>query len=417
VQPEWSPAGELYFVSDRSDWWNLYRARGEGDEPVCRRDAEFAAPQWSFGMRFYDFSGQEQLAFLASDVHGAKLGRLDLVRGEVEEVELLYSTLANLQVSGRKAAMFASSAALAERLLVIDLDTLAQEVVKVANPAHIDPGYLSIPKPIEFPTEGGLTSHASYYAPKNHDFEPPAGAKPPLIVHCHGGPTSSGGPTYPFEFQYWTSRGFAIVDVNYGGSSGYGRDYRLRLNGNWGVVDVDDGINAARHLIDGALVDPARVSITGGSAGGYTVLLSLTKRKFYAAGASHYGIGDLVSFVKETHKFESRYVDSLVGPYPERADLYRERSAINYAEDMSCPLILFQGLEDRIVPPDQADMFVAACEKRNLPYAYVAFEGEQHGFRQDKNIRRSLEGELYFLSRIYGFSTADEIEPVKIENF
>lgn len=417
VQPEWSPAGELYFVSDRSDWWNLYRARGEGDEPVCRRDAEFAAPQWSFGMRFYDFSGQEQLAFLASDVHGAKLGRLDLVRGEVEEVELLYSTLANLQVSGRKAAMFASSAALAERLLVIDLDTLAQEVVKVANPAHIDPGYLSIPKPIEFPTEGGLTSHASYYAPKNHDFEPPAGAKPPLIVHCHGGPTSSGGPTYPFEFQYWTSRGFAIVDVNYGGSSGYGRDYRLRLNGNWGVVDVDDGINAARHLIDGALVDPARVSITGGSAGGYTVLLSLTKRKFYAAGASHYGIGDLVSFVKETHKFESRYVDSLVGPYPERADLYRERSAINYAEDLSCPLILFQGLEDRIVPPDQADMFVAACEKRNLPYAYVAFEGEQHGFRQDKNIRRSLEGELYFLSRIYGFSTADEIEPVKIENF
>jgi dipeptidyl aminopeptidase/acylaminoacyl peptidase len=417
VQPEWSPSGELYFVSDRSDWWNLYRARGEGDEPVCPRDAEFAAPQWTFGMRFYDFSGQEQLAFIASDDHGAKLGRLDLVGGEVDEVELLYSTLSNLQVSGRKAAMFASSAALAERLLVIDLDTLAQEVVKVANPAHIDPGYLSIPKAIEFPTEEGLTSHAYYYAPKNQDFEAPSGEKPPLVVHCHGGPTSAGGPTYPFELQYWTSRGFAIVDVNYGGSSGYGREYRLRLNGNWGVVDVDDCINAARHLIEGGLVDPARVSITGGSAGGYTVLLSLTKRKFYAAGASHYGIGDLVSFAKETHKFESRYVDSLVGPYPERADLYRERSAINYAEDMSCPVILFQGLEDKIVPPDQADMFVAACETRNLPYAYVTFEGEQHGFRQDKNIRRSVEGELYFLSRIFGFSTADEIEPVKIENF
>lgn len=417
VQPEWSPAGELYFVSDRSDWWNLYRARGEGDEPVCPRHAEFAAPQWTFGMRYFDFSGQEQLVFLASDDHGSKLGRLDLIHGKVDEVELLYSTLNNLQVSGRKAAMFASSAALAERLLVIDLDTLAQEVVKVANPAHIDTGYLSIPKAIEFPTEDGLTSHAHYYAPKNQDFEGPPGEKPPLVVHCHGGPTSAGGPTYPFELQYWTSRGFAIVDVDYGGSSGYGRDYRQRLNGNWGVVDVDDCINAARHLIEAGHVDPARVSITGGSAGGYTVLLSLTKRKFYAAGASHYGIGDLVSFVKETHKFESRYVDSLVGPYPERADLYRERSAVNYAEDMSCPVILFQGLEDRVVPPDQAEMFVAACEKRKLPYAYLAFEGEQHGFRQDKNIRRSLEGELYFLSRVFGFSTADAIEPVEIDNF
>ncbi|MGA8922785.1 MAG: S9 family peptidase [Candidatus Dormiibacterota bacterium] len=417
VQPEWSPSGELYFVSDRSDWWNLYRARGEGDEPVCRRDAEFAAPQWTFGMRFYDFSGDKQLAFLSSDDHGARLGRLDLVHGEVDEVELLYSTLSNVQVSGRKAAMFASSAALAERLLVIDLDSLAQEVVKVANPAHIDPGYLSIPKAIEFPTEHGLTSHAYYYAPKNQDFEGPAGERPPLVVHCHGGPTSAGGPAYPFEFQYWTSRGFAIVDVSYGGSSGYGREYRLRLNGNWGVVDVDDCINAAHHLVEGGLVDPARVSITGGSAGGYTVLLSLTKRRFYAAGASHFGIGDLVSFAKETHKFESRYVDSLVGPYPERAAIYRERSAINYAADLSCPVILFQGLEDRIVPPDQAEKFVAACEKKKLPHAYVAFEGEQHGFRQDKNIRRSLEGELYFLSRIFGFSTADEIEPVKIENF
>jgi len=417
VQPEWSPSGELYFLSDRSGWWNLYRARGEGDEPICGRAAECAAPQWTFGMRFYDFSGDGQIAFLSLNDHGTRLGRLDLVSGEVGEVELLYSALGSLQVRGRRAAMFASSAALAERLLVIDLDTLAQEVVKVANAAHIDPGYLSLPKSIEFPTEHGVQAHAHYYAPRNHDFEAPPGELPPLVVHCHGGPTAGGGPTYPFEFQYWTSRGFAIVDVDYGGSSGYGREYRLRLNGNWGEVDVDDCINAARHLVAGGVVDPARISITGGSAGGYTVLLSLTKRKFYAAGASYYGIGDLVSFVKETHKFESRYVDTLVGPYPERADLYRERSAVNYATDMSCPVILFQGLEDKIVPPDQAEMFVNACAEKKVPYAYVAFEGEQHGFRQDKNIRRSLEGELYFLSRIFGFSTADEIEPVRIENF
>ncbi|HEY1421170.1 MAG TPA: prolyl oligopeptidase family serine peptidase [Candidatus Dormibacteraeota bacterium] len=416
-QPEWSPAGELYFVSDRTDWWNLYRARGEGDEPVCSRDAEFGAPQWSFGMRFYDFSGPDEIVSLYATEQGTRLGRFELNAGKVDDIDLLYTSLSSLQVNGRKAAIFASSAAFAERLLVVDLDTLAQEVVKVSNPAHIDPGYLSFPKPVEFPTEKGLTAHATYYMPRSAEFEGPPGEKPPLVVHCHGGPTGSGGPTYPFEFQYWTSRGFAIVDVNYGGSSGYGRSYRQRLNGNWGVVDVDDCVNAARYLVERGLVDPGRISITGGSAGGYTVLLSLTKRKFYAAGASHFGIGDLVSFVKETHKFESRYVDTLVGPYPERADLYAERSAINYADRMSCPVILFQGLEDKIVPPDQAEMFVAACEKKKLPYAYVAFEGEQHGFRQDKNIRRSIEGEQYFLSQIFDIATPDDIEPVKIENF
>ena len=236
------------------------------------------------------------------------------------------------------------------------------------------------------------------------------------MVHCHGGPTGSAGPTYPFEYQYWTSRGFALVDVNYGGSSGYGRAYRQRLNGNWGVVDVDDCINGARYLVERGLVDGDRVSITGGSAGGFTVLLSLTKRDFYNAGASHYGIGDLELFVKETHKFESRYCDWMVGPYPERADVYRERSAIHYADNMTCPVILFQGAEDKIVPPDQAETFVEACRQKHLPYAYVLFEGEQHGFRQDKNIRRAFEGELSFLAQVFGFEPADDIEPVKIEN-
>lgn len=417
VQPEWSPAGELYFASDRTDWWNLYRARGEGDEAVCRYAAEFGGPHWVFGQRYYDFAGPDELICLYSLAGGTRLGRLDLNSGTLHHIELLYTALHGLQVSGRKAACFASSASLAERVLVVDLDTQAQDVVAVANPAHIDSGYLSIPRPIEFPTEHGLTAHALYYPPRNKDFEGPAGEKPPLVVHCHGGPTGSAGPTYPFEFQYWTSRGLAYVDVNYGGSAGYGRAYRQRLNGEWGVVDVDDCINAARHLVEQGLVDPERVSITGGSAGGYTALLSLTKREFYNAGASHFGIGDLVLFIKETHKFESRYVDTLVGPYPERADVYRDRSAINFADKLRCPLILFQGLEDQVVPPSQAETFVAVCQKKKLPYAYVAFEGEQHGFRQEKNIRRALEGELYFLSRIFGFQVADEIDPVEIENF
>ena len=417
LEPEWSPTGELYFISDRSDWWNLYRARGEGDEPVCRRAAEFGAPQWVFGMRFYAFASPDEIVCLYSEPGGTKLARIDLDGGAMRQVELLYTSLHNIQVNGRKAAFFAGSATLAERVLSIDLDTGAQEVVKVSNKASIDPGNLSIPKAIEFPTEGGLTAHAVYYPPKNRDFDAPPAEKPPLIVRCHGGPTGSGGPTYTFEYHYWTSRGFAVVDVDYGGSSGYGRAYRTRLNGNWGVVDVDDCINAARYLVEHGLADGDRVAITGGSAGGFTVLLSLTKRDFYNAGASHFGIGDLELFIQETHKFEAHYVDTLIGPYPERADLYRDRSAILFADNLKTPVILFQGLEDKVVPPSQAKEFVAVCKKKKLPYAYVAFEGEQHGFRQDKNIRRSIEGEMYFLSRIFGFTTADPIEPVKIENF
>lgn len=417
LQPEWSPTGELYFISDRSDWWNLYCAKGEGDEPICPRAAEFGAPQWVFGMRFYAFTGADEIVCLYTEPGGAKLGRIDLTTGTMRQVELLYSGLSSVQTNGRKVAVFAASPTLAERVLTLDLESGAQEVVKIANPAHLDPGNMSLPKPIEFPTEGGLTAHALYYAPKNQGFEGPPDEKPPLMVRCHGGPTGSGGPTYTFEYQYWTSRGFAVVDVNYGGSSGYGRAYRVRLNGNWGLVDVDDCINAARYLVEQGVADRNRVSITGGSAGGFTVLLSLAKRDFYNAGASHYGIGDLELFVKETHKFEAHYCDTLVGPYPERADLYRDRSAVYFADNLKCPVILFQGLEDKIVPPSQAEEFVAVCRKKKLPYAYVAFEGEQHGFRQEKNIRRSIDGEMYFLSRIFGFSTADKLEPVTIENF
>jgi dipeptidyl aminopeptidase/acylaminoacyl peptidase len=417
LQPEWSPSGQLYFISDRSDWWNLYRELGEGDEPVYPRAAEFGAPQWVFGMRFYAFAGPDEIVCLYSEPGGTRVGRLDLSARTLKQVELLYTSLNNVQTNGRKVAIFAGSPTLAERVLTIELETGAQEVVKVSNPAHIESGNLSHPKAIEFPTEGGLTAHAFYYPPRNQEYEGPREEKPPLMVHCHGGPTSSAGQTYTFEYHYWTSRGFAVVDVNYGGSCGYGRAYRNRLNGNWGVVDVDDCINAARFLVEGGLAHADRVWITGGSAGGFTALLSLTKRDFYNAGASHYGIGDLELFVKETHKFEAHYVDTLVGPYPERADLYTDRSAVNFADNLKCPVILFQGLEDKVVPPSQAEEFVAVCKKKMLPYAYMAFEGEQHGFRQEKNIRRSIEGEMYFVSRIFDFATADQIEPVKIENF
>jgi len=416
-QPEWSPDGELYFISDRNNWWNIYRVRGEFDEPVCRREAEFGVPQWAFGMTRYGFAGSDEIVCLYSEAGGTKLGLLDTVTGKLQQIRLLYTDLRGVVVNNRRVATVAASPTLSARILVVNIESGAQEVVKVSNPAHIDPGYFSVPQAIEFPTEGGLTAHAFYYPPKNKDYEGPPGERPPLVVHSHGGPTSAAGSSFDLEFQYWTSRGFGIVDVNYGGSSGYGRAYRLRLNGNWGVVDVDDCVNAARYLVGRGLADGKRVAITGGSAGGFTTLVALTKRNFFNAGASHYGIGDLVTFVKDTHKFESRYLDTLVGPYPERADLYRERSAVNFADDLNCPVILFQGLEDKIVPPSQAEEFVAVCERKKLPYAYLPFEGEQHGFRQAKNIRRSIEGELYFYSQIFDFATADEIEPVDIQNF
>src|SRR5690348_762957 len=390
--PEWSPAGELYFISDRSDWWNLYRARGEGDEPVCRRAAEFAMPQWVFGQRWYAFHGDDEIICLFSDNSGSKLGRLDLNSGRLDQIDLFYTTLANVQVSGGRAAMYASSATLSERVLIVDLKTGGEQVVRTANPAHVESGYLSVPRPIEFPTEDGKTAYAMYYAPRNLEFEAPVGEKPPLIVHAHGGPTSTAGQDYPFQHQYWTSRGLAFVDVNYGGSSGHGRSYRQRLKGNWGVVDVDDCINAARFLAEKGLIDPDRISITGGSAGGFTVLLSLTRRRFYHAGASHFGIGNLEMFDESTHKFESRYDAWLIGPYPERRDRYHDRSAINFADDLNCPVVLFQGLEDKIVPPSQAETFVEVCKQKKLPYAYVAFEGEQHGWRKDSTIKRTLEG-------------------------
>jgi dipeptidyl aminopeptidase/acylaminoacyl peptidase len=416
-QPEWSPAGELYFVSDRNGWWNIYRVRGEFDEPVCRRPAEFGEPQWAFGMTRYGFAPSGEIVCLYSEAGGTKLGLLDTATGKLKQIQLLYTDLRGVVVNNRRMATVAASPTLSERVLVVDVDSGAQEVVKVSNPAHTDPGYLSVPQAIEFPTEGGLTAYAFYYAPKNKDYEGPPGEEPPLVVHSHGGPTSAVGSSLDLEFQYWTSRGLGIVDVNYGGSSGYGRPYRQRLNGNWGVVDVDDCVNAARFLVARGLGDGRRIAITGGSAGGFTTLVALTKRNFFNAGASHYGIGDLVTFVKDTHKFESRYLDTLIGPYPERADLYRERSAVNFADDLNCPVILFQGLEDKVVPPSQAEEFVAVCERKKLPYAYLPFEGEQHGFRQAKNIRRSIEGELYFYSQIFDFATADEIEPVDIQNF
>jgi len=322
----------------------------------------------------------------------------------------------DIQAGDGKIVFIGGAPTLPVSLVLFDLASSKWQELRRSSDLEIDPGYISAAQPVEFPTENGKTAHAFYYPPKNVDFQGPEGEKPPLLVKSHGGPTGAASSALGLATQFWTSRGIGVLDVNYGGSTGYGREYRERLNGNWGIVDVDDCCNAALHLVSQGEADGDRLAIDGGSAGGYTTLAALIFKEVFKAGASLYGVSDLEALAKETHKFESRYLDGLVGPYPERQDLYQERSPINHTEQLSCPLILFQGLEDQVVPPSQSEKMFEAVRAKGIPTAYIPFEGEQHGFRRSENIKRVLEAELYFYSRVFGFETADSIEPVDIEN-
>ncbi len=426
VQPKYAPDGTLHFISDRTGWWNLY-GTGAGDGAVTARapmDADVGQPDWSVGMSSYAFLGDGSL--LASWAEGglSRLGLLPPHGSSFEAVPTELTTFDSLSSSagGRDVSALAGSATDAPCVVRITPQrgdgsaTAEVAVVKKSRAVAIDPAYLSIPQPIVFPTEHGLSAHALYYAPRNGDFEAPGGDLPPLIVRSHGGPTSAASSVLNYGIQFWTSRGFAVVDVNYGGSTGFGRAYRERLKGNWGVVDLDDCVNAARFLAGSGRADPKRLLIHGGSAGGYTTLCALTFRDVFAAGASYFGVGDVGALARDTHKFESRYLDSMIGPWPEARALYEERSPVFHTDRLSTPLILFQGLEDRVVPPAQAEAMAAALKEKGVPYAYVAYEGEQHGFRKAENVRRTAEAELYFYGRVLGFSPADDLEPVRIEN-
>ena len=416
-QPEWSPGGVLYFISDRSNWWNLYRWRHQGIEPVLEINAELATPQWLFGMATYRFESETSIVCQVRSSGLCRLAKLDTESGRLQNVETPYTAFAaSIVTAGGKVMTIAGGPAEPMQLIAVDTATGRAEVVRRSTEIRVDPSYLSIPETIEFPTEGGKTAYAFYYPPRNPDYAPPEGELPPLIVMAHGGPTGAVSNALNLEEQYWTTRGFGYLVVNYGGSSGFGREYRQRLNHQWGVVDVDDCVNAARYLVDRGRADARRVAITGGSAGGFTVLRALTSSDFFRAGASHFGISDLEVFHQDTHKFESMYDQNLVGPWPEARNVYRERSAIHSVDRIKAPVILFQGLEDKIVPPNQAELIVAALKRKRLPVAYVAFEGEQHGFRIAKNIKRSIDGELYFYSRVFGFELPDPVEPVEIEN-
>ena len=416
-QPEWSPDGRLYFASDRTGWWNLYRLSDDGNaEALCAMEAEFGEPEWVFVLSVYGFESAERIICAYNEQGHWHLASLNTMTGQLEPIENPYTEIAYLHASGGQAVMCAASPTLPDSVVRLDLAGGKFETLRRSTSVQVDEGYLSIPKAIEFPALDGATAHGFFYAPKNADFVAPEEERPPLLVISHGGPTSATTTALRLSIQYWTSRGIAVLDMNYGGSTGYGRAYRERLKDKWGIVDVDDCAGGALFLAEQGRADRNRLAIRGGSAGGYTTLAALTFRDVFAAGASHYGVSDAEALAKDTHKFESRYLDGLIGPYPERRDLYLERSPINFTERLSCPMILFQGLEDKVVPPDQAERMFEAVKAKGLPVAYVPFEGEQHGFRRAENIKRALDGELYFYSKVFNFELADEVEPVAIEN-
>jgi dipeptidyl aminopeptidase/acylaminoacyl peptidase len=416
VQPEWSPDGVLYFVSDRSGWWNIYRWQGGQVESLCEMKADFARPQWVFGMSTYAFESADCIICAYTKQGTWRLASLDTVTGETQLIEVPYTDIRSVRALPSQAVFIAGSSSEPSSIVKLDLEAGLTEVLRRSSNIKVDAGYLSIPKAIEFPTENGLTAHAFFYAPRNREYTGPSGEQPPLLVISHGGPTAATSTTLSWSIQYWTSRGIAVLDVNYGGSSGYGRAYRQRLNGQWGVVDVDDCVNGARYLVKIGEVDDNRLAIRGGSAGGYTTLCALTFRDIFRAGASYYGVSDVEALTKDTHKFESHYLDRMIGPYPEQRDLYRERSPIHFVDRISCPIIFFQGLEDKVVPPSQAELMFQALREKGIPVAYIPFDGEQHGFRQAENIKRALDAELYFYSKIFSFKATDQVKPLQIEN-
>jgi dipeptidyl aminopeptidase/acylaminoacyl peptidase len=412
-QPEWSPDGVLHYTSDRTGWWNLYRMTQDGSEALHTMEAEFGVAQWVFGMQRYGFLADGQIAAVYSD---GGVDHLSLIGGgTLTPVQTHFDRFRqSLAIDGDTMYTVAGNPETPAAVVGIDLDSGASTVVRESVSLSFDPTMVSRPKAIEFPTTDGATAHAFYYPPHNSVVSASADELPPLLVFSHGGPTSATTSELDLEVQFWTTRGIAVVDVNYRGSTGYGRPYRDALRGRWGVADLADCVNAALYLVEEGLADPDRLAIRGRSAGGYTTLCALTFTDVFSAGASYFGVGDPAALATDTHKFEAKYLDGLIGPYPETADLYEERSPIHHVGQLNCPVILLQGLDDRVVLPSQAEDVVAGLDGRGIPHAYLAFEGEGHGFRKAENIERSLEAELYFYSRVFGFEPADDLTPVNI---
>jgi dipeptidyl aminopeptidase/acylaminoacyl peptidase len=422
LEPVWGVDGTLYFLSDRSGYWNLYRWKDGAPESVTAIDADFGGPLWNLGASTYALTGDGRaLARICRDAVD-RLALVDLASGRLAELPLPFVSFGSVGVlDAEHGFAIATSETAPPALITFALRDGAHRVVRTGGPAPLAPEFVSPAEPIRFPVPPGADgaqreAHAFFHPPCNPRCAVPRDARPPLLVLVHGGPTAHATPALSPSIQYWTTRGFAVVNVNYGGSSGFGRDYRNRLLGEWGVVDLADAVAAVDHLVAQGRVDGARVAIRGGSAGGFTVLAGLAFTRRFAAGINYFGVADLESLAADTHKFESRYLDRLVAPLPQGLAIYRARSPIHHLEALDSALITFQGDEDLAVPPAQSRSIVAAVRARGKPVAYLEFAGEQHGFRRAENIVRALEAELYFLGRIFGFSPADIIEPVPIDN-
>jgi dipeptidyl aminopeptidase/acylaminoacyl peptidase len=417
MEPQWAPDGTLSWISDESGFWNLYDDRDGAPRPILPSRAEFAGPLWGLGQANYAILDDGRIVAAAQEAGGETLLVIDPVAGAARPLELPFVSFSSIQkLDAGHIAAVGHAAAETSALIVVDVAAGAHEVARRPSQASLAPRAISRAEPISFPSAGGRTAHALFYAPTNPDFAAPPGEKPPLIVQAHGGPTSGASASFSLAIQYWTSRGFALVDVDYGGSSGYGRAYRQLLDGQWGVVDVEDVIAAARHLADEGRVDPKRIAIHGGSAGGFTVLAALSQSDVFGAGGDFYGVADLEALARDTHKFESRYLDGLIGPWPAAKAVYDARSPINHLAGFSAPLLILQGAEDPIVPPNQAYMIRDALREKGTPVAMIEFAGEGHGFRRAENIIRAKEAELGFYGRVFGFAPADQVAPVEIEN-
>jgi dipeptidyl aminopeptidase/acylaminoacyl peptidase len=416
LQPEWGRHGQLFAVSDRSGWWNVYRVDGvDRLAALAPVEAEVGQPAWVFGQSRYGFAAPSgDVVFTWSAGGSARLGRVAAAGGDLAVVEVDALALDKVRVVGEAVLAIASSVTHEPVVARFPLDGGATAVVRPCRDLGLPETMISRAEAVTFPSAGGRTAHAYLYRPTNGDVAAADGERAPLLVLSHGGPTSAASPAFSLGIQFWTSRGFAVMDVDYGGSTGYGRAYRELLQGAWGVVDVDDCCAAADYAVEIGVADPARLAIRGGSAGGFTTLAALAFRSTFAAGANSYGVADLAALAQDTHKFEARYLDGLVGPWPEAAERYRERSPLAHADRLSCPIITLQGLEDAVVPPNQSEMLVAALAAKGIPHAYLAFEGEQHGFRNAATIVRALTAELYFFGQVFGFEPAGPIEPIDI---
>lgn len=416
LEPSWSPEGRLYYVSDRTGYWNLYDEQGRS---ITHLSADFAAPPWILGNQSYTFITIDQVDYIAAICTEKAIDRLILIHLKTHVIEdqgLALTHLSQIHTHRADKLVFIGSSPLApSTLLEYDPKTKSLQSLVKSREMKIDPGLISIPETVEFPTENGKTAFAFYYPPTSHLFKSSSpDEKPPLIVFCHGGPTAHSSPTFSPAILFWTSRGFAVSLLNYGGSTGYGREYRNRLRRAWGIVDVDDSCNLALHLVKIGKVDPHKLAIRGGSAGGYTALAALTFRDVFTLGTSLYGVSNLELLAEDTHKFESRYLDSLIGHYPEERDRYRELSPLFHKDKLSRPVLLLQGAEDKIVPKSQAEEMYNALIENKIPTALIVFEGEQHGFRKAETIIRAIEAEYYFYCFLFKLPIDSSIPPLEI---